>query len=430
MKSYLQLICTVLSGTMLCACDYQTLADADYMPQQIYMPAVVNGVYVVDDIAPEHGAARYALDLEARKLNIPLSVYRAGVDNDGVVMASLTIDNDSVSRLIADADDVVVDADGNVPQLLPVDKVVIPSAVVLADGAETGVFDMAVDLDFLMAHPSTRYVTGILLESDDRSVVGALNYMIVEINTRFIVPSVSFTYKVTDDENYVVEFANASAFGFDYSWDFGDGSVQFEGAAPEPHQYPSSGMYEVKLSARGITGDVFSYLYNLRLWENVTSGYIANAGPFKRKDSGGKTGVLADWLYTDNVVGANGKGGFYLESGGVMDFYSSSKDMVNAKIYQSFTLPAGTYKAAFTPYSFRGTNECCFVVAEGGVLPDITDVDGNVAVLGSFLWSDELEREQQSFEFVVEKETQVAFGFVVSNRKGSRVQISNVALYR
>lgn len=430
MKNYLQFICAVFSGTMLCACDYQTLADADYMPQQIYMPAVVDGIYVVDDIAPEHGAARYDLDLEARKLRIPLGVYRAGVGNDGTVTATLVIDTDSVCRLIADADKIIVDDSGIVPQLLPDDMVMVPDAVVIADGAETGVFDMSVDLDFLMAHPSTRYVTGICLQEADRDIVGSLSYMIVEINTRFIVPSVSFTYKVTDDAEYIVEFTNSSAYGVDYYWDFGDGSEPFEGLAPGEHRYPSSGSYEVRLSARGITGDIFSYVYDLRIWENITSGYIANAGPFKRKDSGGKTGVLADWLYTDNVVGANGKGGFYLESGGVMDFYNSSKDMDNAKIYQTFTLPAGNYRAAFTPYSFRGTNECGFVVAAGDGLPDLTDLSGNPAVLGSFTWSDALEREQYGFEFDLDKEAQVTFGFVVSNTRGSRTQISNVALYR
>lgn len=428
MKHYLQLICAAVSGTLLYACGYQEVADADYMPQQIYIPAASEGVYVVDDIAPDHGPARYKLDLDSRKLKIPLSLYRSGIDNNGVVNASLVISPDSVNKLIAE--EKLLDDDGTSPVLFPADKIAIPSMVTIPDGSGEGRFVMDVDLDFLMANPRTRYVVGIELQEADRNIVQTLNYMVVEVNTRFVVPSVLFTHKVTDDTNYIVEFTNASEFGLDYVWDFGDGSDAFEGESPEAHQYPSNGTYAVRLQSHGITGDIYSYIYDLRLWENITPQYIPNAGPFRRKDSGGKTGVLADWDYTDNVTAANGKGGFYLESGGVMDFYSSSADMVNAKIYRTFTLPAGTYRAAFTPYAFRGVNDCCFVVAAASGLPDLDAVATDSTVLGSFGWSEELADDQYGFEFELASETTVSFGFVVTNEKRSRVQIRNVSLYR
>jgi hypothetical protein len=201
------------------------------------------------------------------------------------------------------------------------------------------------------------------------------------------------------------------------------------GEDPGSHKYPSSGRYTITLTARGITEHQYTTTYSLRIWENITARYLTNYGPFKRKDSGGKTGTLADWSYTDNVIGTTGKGGFYLENGGVMDFYNSSKDLTNAKIYQTFTIPAGTYRAAFNPYAFRGTNDCYYVVASGSELPDIENIKSST-VLGSYHWSSDIGKDQQGFEFTLSEETQVTLGFVVSNVKASRVQISSVALYR
>lgn len=428
MKTYLPLIFVAVSASMLCSCGYQTLADAEYLPQQVYMPAAVNGIYVVDDVAPDYGPSKYALDMEAGRLNIPLSIYRSGTDNDGAVTVALEVSLDSVRTLMDDGE--LDDESGVAPLLLPGDKMMVPDVINIPDGAETGTFNLSVDLDFLMSNPRTRYVTGIGMKSSDHDIVKTLNYIVVVIDTRFVVPTVTFTCRVTDDANYVVSFENASEYGFDYQWDFGDGSDIFVGEDPGTHQYPSSGRYDVVLTARGITGDIFTQLYNLRLWENITSKYLLNYGPFKRKDSGGKTGTLADWQYTPNVLGANGKGGFYLESGGVMDFYSSSKDMVNAKIYQTITLPAGNYRAAFTPHAFRGTNECCYVATAAAELPDIENVGSDDKVLGCFRWAESLDDDSYGFEFALSAETTVTLGFVVSNTAKSRVQISSVSLYK
>lgn len=428
MRKYLSYIGILSIGTILYSCDYQSIGDAEYLPQQVYLPASVNGVYKVEDIAPDYGPVRYNIDLDARKLNIPLSVYRGGINNDGNVHVALEINNDSVNKLIAAGE--LLDELENNPELLPVNRMEIPSEVEISSGGEVSPFTMSVDLDFIMANPRTRYITGICINEADCSIASKNYYLIVEINTRFIVPKVLFSCRVIDDANYIVEFTNNSEYGQQYTWDFGDGTAIFEGEVPDNHQYPSNGQYKVKLTTLGITGDNFSYVYDLKLWENITSLYIANSGPFKRKDSGGKTGLLADWLYTDNVAGTSGKGGFYLESGGVMDFYNSSKALINAKVYQSFTLPAGYYRACFTPYSFKGTNNCYYLATTGTELPDTDNIEGNDAVLGYFNWSEDLGKETQEFEFEVKAESQVTIGFVVTNEAKARVQISNVALYR
>ncbi len=428
MKKYPHIIGILLIGAVICSCSYQTVADAEYLPQQIYMPAAVNGIYTIDDIAPEYGPARYKIDLDARRLRIPLSLYRSGIKNERGITAVIEVNNDSVVSLIKNGE--LTDKNDNTPELLPTAVMEIPSMIKIPDGAELGTFELSVDLDFLMSHPKSRYVTGIKLNEADCNISDNLRYMIIEINTRFIVPDVSFTCKVTDDTNYIVDFTNNSEYGIDYSWDFGDGTSAFSGTNPGSHQYPTTGNYVITLSAHGITGDVFKHVYNLKLWENITSLYISNSGPFKRKDSGGKTGLLADWLYTDNVAGSNGKGGFYLENGGVMDFYNSTKALDNAKVYQTFNLPKGSFRATFTPYLFKGVNNCYYVVATGNCIPDIDRIENNSDVLGYFKWSDDIGKEPDGFEFTLDRDGEVTLGFVVSNEAKSRVQISNVSLYK
>ena len=113
-----------------------------------------------------------------------------------------------------------------------------------------------------------------------------------------------------------------------------------------------------------------------------------------------------------------------------MDFYSSSADLTNAKIYQSLQLPQGAYKIAFTPYKFTGTNTCYLVVYKGSELPDINNIENNPDVLGSYLWNEDVGEIEQGVEFSLDSNQNVTIGFIVSNQAKSRLQISSVNLYR
>lgn len=114
---------------------------------------------------------------------------------------------------------------------------------------------------------------------------------------------------------------------------------------------------------------------------DVTADYLANAGnPFEASEinpDDPRRGILKDW--TTNAVVKNqgdmkyggwdnyGDGGFMS-----MERYSSP-EIVNGKIYQTFTLPSGTYelKAEFLDHAVF--DEAYIVVAAGSEMPDYED---------------------------------------------------------
>lgn len=410
------------------SCEYKEIADADYPEQVIYMPAAKSGIYTVDEIAESDAPFRYEIDLSAQKVIIPLAVYRAGIHNKGSISAAIEADRDTVSRLIGSGD--LTGEDGRTAELLPEGKYTLPESVRIADGAETAKIPLAIDLPFLLEQVGKRFAIGVKLLHADVKINESLNTVIVNFSSDFLQPRPGFTYSVPEKNGLTVTFANTTQFGVAYEWDFGDGSPVSTVETPVPHTYPSLGAYTVRLTVEGVSGKNVEYTQVVHLWDDITDQYILNPGPFRRSDKPtGKVGILQDWSYSPNVLASNGKGGYYMENGGVMDFYSTT-GLTNAKIYQSFELAAGTYRAAFVPYEFKGTNECYYVVATGDAIPDIENLKGNPAVLGMFHWNEDIGQTEQGMDFEVKPGQKVTLGFVVTNQAKSRLKISSVALYR
>lgn len=417
--------CFVLAVT---SCEYKEIADAEYPGQAIYMPAAKSGIYTIDEIAESNAPFRYEVDLSAQKIIVPLAVYRAGVNNKGSITVDIEADRDTVSRVIDSGD--LTGEDGHTAELLPEGKYTLPESVRIDDGAESAGISLAIDLPFLLDQSGKHFAVGVKLLRANAKINESLNTVIVNLSSDFLHPRPAFTYSVTEKNGLTVAFTNTTRFGTGYEWDFGDGSPVSTDESPVPHTYPSLGAYTVRLTVEGVAGKKVAYTQTVHLWEDITERYILNPGPFKRSDRPtGKVGILQDWSYTPNVLASNGKGGYYMENGGVMDFYSTT-GLTNAKIYQSFELPAGTYRAAFIPYEFKGTNECYYVVAAGDEIPDIENLEGNAAVLGMFHWNEDIGQTEQEMFFQVDTAQRITLGFVVTNQEKSRLKISSVALYR
>ena len=422
------LLVSGLAALAVTSCEYKEVTDAEYGEQLLYMPAARAGIYKVDEIAPDNAPFRYRLDTENKKVIIPLGIYRGGVDNKGNVNAEIAVEEQIVQILISEGE-LTDDEDETTSEILPQNKFTVPSSVQIKSGEEQATFDMVIDLQFLLDNLHKRFATAVRIVSSNIKINEALSFLVIDFNTDFLLAKPGFTYS-SEKNGTVATFTNTTTFGVSYKWDFGDGTTSTE-ENPKPHTYPSLGAYNVKLSVTGVTGEVFEYSEVVHLWEDITETYILNPGPFKRSDKPtGKVGTLEDWDYTPNVLATSGKGGYYLENGGVMDFYSSSADLVNAKIYQSFDLAKGAYKAAFTPYRYTGTNTCYFVVVKGAELPDIDNIEGNPDVLGRYLWNEDIGETEQGAEFNLDSDQKITLGFVVSNEAKSRLQISMVNLYR
>lgn len=167
---------------LLTGCGYKTVADADYPPQVIYIAAAAGGqVYTVDNV-PQHSSntptsgSTYLFIAEDDAIRIPLSVYRAGIDNAGSVDVAVAFDEDLAGKYLA--------GDGVSDSLLPADKRTVPTVVTIPDGASSAIFEIRLDRAFLeAAAPGSRWAFGLGISCRSRSVRSGLERLVVVFDT-------------------------------------------------------------------------------------------------------------------------------------------------------------------------------------------------------------------------------------------------------
>jgi len=247
----------ILSGmAIMSSCDYRDLANADYPDQRIYMPSAVKGNFIIDNVPtttladPTPGQPyRFIVDLANKKFNIPLGVYRSGINNNGKFSVDIEVNADTIAKLIAAGKLINT-------KLLTPDKYTVVSSVEMPDGAEITNFNLSVDLDSLRNnYPSIIYALGIGISSTQRITNPALSTTVVVINTRMIKPTANFTFATDASDIKKRNFTNTSLYAINYLWDFGDGTESSTIAKPS-HTYSTAGTYTVKLTAIGVTGEM------------------------------------------------------------------------------------------------------------------------------------------------------------------------------
>jgi hypothetical protein len=167
---------------------------------------------------------------------------------------------------------------------------------------------------------------------------------------------------------------------------------------------------------------------------NVTSKYILNPGsPFiAAVMNGPRWGTLKDWKANAGALSHGGVGGYSLDGdGATMDLESGwgSPLIVNGKIYQTVTLPAGAY--AFDPsggaWKWQGTKDPAYVVVAPGIdtIPDYNNIVNNQAVLYKVI-----AQPQGVVYFEVNGSTKVTMGVVVNYVQDQQgIKTTKVALY-
>lgn len=236
------------------SCKYQTVGDADYAEQRIYMPAAAqsaaedagDGVFNINRLDEVNGAFRYNINTGAKKFYIPLSVYRSGANLDGAVNVQVAIDNSTIPGLT--------------PSKLPVGTVVLPQgqysiepSVTIGSGQTLAKFTLAVELDLLRANPTQKYAIGVAVSSPNVAVTSKLDKTIIMIDPSILtlVPTADFSYNNTILKD--VKFNNISSNGARYKWDFGDGTTSTQ-IGPNK-TYANYGTYNVTLTTYGALGE-------------------------------------------------------------------------------------------------------------------------------------------------------------------------------
>lgn len=173
---------------------------------------------------------------------------------------------------------------------------------------------------------------------------------------------------------------------------------------------------------------------NIKRVGDITQFYIKNPGnPFLRSDNGtGKWGLPKDWQYNTNVINQDGGkgGGWSSDNGGVIHFESrdwSGDGVKNGKVYQSFTLQAGTYALDFVTQGYGGNINAYEVVAAGTSLPDIDQLSSS-NTLALFHGDQNSIGNTHTLSFSLAQTTVVTIGWVVSTESTTYLQFKNVKL--
>jgi len=167
---------------------------------------------------------------------------------------------------------------------------------------------------------------------------------------------------------------------------------------------------------------------------DLTVFYIKNPGnPFYRSDNNpGKWGLLKDWQYNANVLNQDGgtHGGFSTDNGGCVHFEArdySGDGVNNGKVYQTFTLPAGTYAIDVTTAGYGGNINANEVVSAGNTVPDIDQINsGNT--IAWFHGDQNSIGGTHTLNFTLTQTTTVTYGWVVSTTSYTYLQFTRVAL--
>lgn len=174
---------------MLYACEYKDIADSDYPPQKVYLTTASYGVYNVNTpTSSENGAHRFRIDASNGRFIIPLSVSRGGMNKSGSINVNISVQNDTIPKMIANNLLNYVDNDGNVRQIqtLSADKYELPSKVVIDSGADIGKFELKIDLKFLKENSNKLFAVALYIDSSDREVAKDRGVGIIVIDTKVL----------------------------------------------------------------------------------------------------------------------------------------------------------------------------------------------------------------------------------------------------
>ncbi|WP_162818019.1 DUF4998 domain-containing protein [Niabella yanshanensis] len=164
---------------------------------------------------------------------------------------------------------------------------------------------------------------------------------------------------------------------------------------------------------------------------DITGTYLKNAGPNVNYSSiagNNRWGILSDWTSNAAIKNASGFGGYERRS--TIGFISLEAgwglpNVTDGKIFQTVTLPAGSYRFSVVMNEFNSGGSRYLSVAVGNDLPNASDVTGSSIAFSNL--------ESKVLNFTLTAPTTVSIGFVCSltgtSGTGMYSKIASVKLY-
>ena len=242
----------LLVGLSVTSCQFEEIVPFDYPEGLIYLPLAQSGeVYVIDRlnetdlITPTPGGAyKYIVNKGENRFEIPLAVYRSGLEPGGNISINIAINNDTTNALIngGTLEDTM---------LLPVDKYSVVSSVAMSNGGREAPFSVIVDFAYLRAQSPQKFAFAVTISGAPNNQ--NLSTIVILIDTKMLIPVPNFAVEMDGADYRKAYFINNSLNAVSYSWKFGDGNTS-NGKSPS-HVFATDGNYQVELTTVGLFGD-------------------------------------------------------------------------------------------------------------------------------------------------------------------------------
>ena len=160
----------------ICSCTYREFAPAEYPAPLIYIPAALDGVWIIDE-----DGSRCSFSEDGRKLLIHLGVAVSGLERKEFPV-SLSYAKSKVNTLIDNG----TFETGTLP--LPEAVCNMPEELTIASDATSATFDLAVQVNYLkdpefLGH---KFAVGVKIDSDAVEVNPDFSTVLILIDSSFI----------------------------------------------------------------------------------------------------------------------------------------------------------------------------------------------------------------------------------------------------
>ncbi|PTT00763.1 hypothetical protein DBR11_09065 [Pedobacter sp. HMWF019] len=165
---------------------------------------------------------------------------------------------------------------------------------------------------------------------------------------------------------------------------------------------------------------------------NITDTYFKNAIFARQPGTTDRFVNLADWTANDALKKSRPTGAGYDQNVGYLGierWSSGDSPIINGKIYQTFTLPAGNYTIDVDMKKVAADRDSYFIVNEGTAIPDANGISGALVQKGI---TNDYNNKILTVDFKLTASKQVSIGFLINIDQGTQkiIQASGIKMYK